>query len=443
MKRFGLSLVIVFAVILSVVFSYYMTKKTEVETLSVENVYAMAVKSGYSGTIDDFTNEFRGAIGNDGRGIIAASVNAMGHLIITYSDMTTADAGPVGGDITVTEGISGEAISYALSSTVSIFSKRSTGDYNVGAGVIYKLDKESGAAYVITNNHVLYDATVGKRIADSDISIYLYGKEYPKFAIKCELVGASVDYDIAVLRIKNSEAIKNSTARPARIADSELISILDPVVAVGNPLGYGISASQGNVNVESENRYLSIAASGGEVFMRVIRFDASINKGNSGGGLYNESGELIGIVTARESEATNLSFAVPSNVAVSVADNIIHYCLATQQTNGRVVKLGIGLEVIDATVKYDPLTEKSAKIETVAVKSVESGSLAERAGISVGDIVKSVSLNGRGTVVTRVYHAPEVNIRAREGDVIVYNILRGGEEIQISITVPSDLAQMP
>ena len=59
MKRFGLSLVIVFAVILSVVFSYYMTKRTEIETLSVENVYAMAVKSGYSGTIDDFTNEFK------------------------------------------------------------------------------------------------------------------------------------------------------------------------------------------------------------------------------------------------------------------------------------------------------------------------------------------------------------------------------------------------
>jgi S1-C subfamily serine protease len=171
------------------------------------------------------------------------------------------DGGPNYENINITSGSNQNllAASKAMLSAVSVICGFELYKYNwngsyagtetsasAGSGVIYKLDKESGAAYIITNNHVLYDSATGTRIADSDISIYLYGKEYPKFATKCELVGASVDYDIAVLRIKNSDVIKNSSARPAKIADSELVSILDPVVAVGNPLGYGISASQRN-----------------------------------------------------------------------------------------------------------------------------------------------------------------------------------------------------
>ena len=132
-----------------------MTRETELKTLSVENVYDMALSSGYNGSLAEFMDAFRGAVGNDGRGIKYAEINAEGHLIITYTDGATVDAGAINvGSVNVTEGMSGEKINLALNSSVSIFAKRNDGNNNVGAGVIYKLDKETGSAIILTNNHV-------------------------------------------------------------------------------------------------------------------------------------------------------------------------------------------------------------------------------------------------------------------------------------------------
>jgi len=444
LRKLGISLLCALVAILSISFSYFMTRNTDT-TLSTETVYSLARENGYEGTLEEFIEEFRGVAGRDGEGITSAHINSDGRLIITYTDGTSVDAGAVSiGTQVITGEISGQSLNYALTSSVSVHSKLGENQYSSGAGVIYKLNKTDGTAYIITNHHVVYNKSQGARVPDSDIWIYLYGMEYPEYSIPVEYVGGSSSYDIAVLKVKGSEVLKNSSAMAAKCGNSELVKLLDTVVAIGNPGGMGIAATRGSVSVESENRYVNITASGGSIFMRIIRFDAAVNKGNSGGGLYNTDGELVGIVTAKDtSENTEgVAYAIPVNVATAVADNILYYCKDTSLENGKVIRLGLGLEVKSVMVRYDEFRDTTVKYEQVVINSVESGSHAERIGLLVGDVVKSVSVDGVAREITGVYQAPEMNLTAREGSVITYTVIRDGSEKTFTMTVPSTLTQI-
>ena len=445
MRKFGISILCAAVAVLAVLFSYFMMRNTDDDTLSAETVYDLAKESGYEGTFQEFIDEFRGVSGKDGAGIASAKVNSKGRLIITYTDGHTVDAGAVNvGSQTVTGEISGLALNYALTSSVSIHSKLSENHYSSGAGVIYKLNKTAGDAYIITNYHVLYNRTSAQRIPDTDISVYLYGMEYPEYAIPVQYVGGSSSYDIAILKISGSEVLKNSSASAIRRGNSELVEVLDTVVAIGNPAGSGISATRGSVSIESENRYVNITASGGSIFMRIIRFDAAVNKGNSGGGLYNADGELVGIVTAKDtSEGTEgVAYAVPVNVAASVADNILHYCDGKAFENGKILKMGLELGVKSVKVLYEETRDCTVKYETVVINSVEAGSYAENLGLAVGDVLKRVSVDGTAREITGVYQAPEMMLDARIGSTIVYTVIRGTSEMNFTLTVPSNLTQI-
>ena len=445
MRKFGISILCAAVAVLAVLFSYFMMRNTDDDTLSAETVYDLAKESGYEGTFQEFIDEFRGVSGKDGAGIASAKVNSKGRLIITYTDGHTVDAGAVNvGSQTVTGEISGLALNYALTSSVSIHSKLSENHYSSGAGVIYKLNKTAGDAYIITNYHVLYNRTSAQRIPDTDISVYLYGMEYPEYAIPVQYVGGSSSYDIAILKISGSEVLKNSSASAIRRGNSELVEVLDTVVAIGNPAGSGISATRGSVSIESENRYVNITASGGSIFMRIIRFDAAVNKGNSGGGLYNADGELVGIVTAKDtSEGTEgVAYAVPVNVAASVADNILHYCDGKAFENGKILKMGLELGVKSVKVLYEETRDCTVKYETVVINSVEAGSYAENLGLAVGDVLKRVSVDGTAREITGVYQAPEMMLNARIGSTIVYTVIRGTSEMNFTLTVPSNLTQI-
>ena len=190
----------------------------------------------------------------------------------------------------------------------------------------------------------------------------------------------------------------------------------------------------------------------GSLFWGIVRFrrEASlcdptpVNSGNSGGGLYNADGELVGIVTAKDTSdaSEGMAYAIPVNVAVSVADNIIHYCNGREAESGKVLKLGLGLGVSSVKILYDEIRECTVKYETVIISSVEQDSHAEALGLAVGDIIKRVSVDGEAREITGVYQAPEMMLAAREGSVIVYTVLRGGEELTFTLTVPSNLTQI-
>ena len=183
------------------------------------------------------------------------------------------------------------AASKAVLSSVSIITTSAA-----GSGVIYEIDKERGEAYIITNYHVVYEQGSKTGIA-SAIKVFLYGMEATEYGIDATYVGGSMNYDIALLHVKGSTVLMESCARAADVADSDKVSILDTAIAIGNPEGNGISATVGYVNVDSEN--ILVSFQGTNVQLRVMRTDAAVNSGNSGGGLFNDKGELIGIVNAK------------------------------------------------------------------------------------------------------------------------------------------------
>ena len=178
--------------------------------------------------------------------------------------------------------------------------------YSTGSGVIFKLDKANGDAYVITNHHVVYDETSNtKNRISPDINLFLYGQEYADYKIPATYVGGSMQYDLAVLKVSASQVLMKSNAIAAEFADSDSVSVLDLAIAIGNPEGETLSATVGYVNVDSEEidnpAIEKTQNSSGNTLntLRVMRIDAAVNHGNSGGGLFNEKGQLIGIVNAK------------------------------------------------------------------------------------------------------------------------------------------------
>lgn len=324
------------------------------------------------------------------------------------------------------------AASKALLSVVSInstFVKNSPyvqpNYYSAGAGVIYSIDKEAGDAYVITNYHVVYDSnsSTDGHIA-KEITLYLYGLHYSEFGISAELVGGSMTYDIAVLKVTDSEILRLSAAAAATVADSSLVRVLDTAIAIGNPEGSGISATLGTVSVDSEYIKINSLDGIGTVEIRVMRIDTAINGGNSGGGLFNAYGELIGIVNAKEisENIDNMAYAIPSNLAVAVAENIIRNC--DGETNKSVYKctLGIAVSVSNISVSYDEELQAVTVVSDVLVSSVDEFGAAY-GNLEVGSIIKTITIRGKSFDIKRIYEVREVLLYASVGDEIVFGII--------------------
>lgn len=309
-----------------------------------------------------------------------------------------------------------------------------------GSGVIYKIDKGKGDAYIITNYHVVYSKGADtENDISNDIKCYLYGQEYEQYAVNASFIGGSMSYDIAVLKVTSSDALRESKAVAAEFADSNNVSILDTAIAIGNPEGLGISATVGAVNVESEYITMRSLDGSGYISIRVLRIDTAVNGGNSGGGLYDDNGRIIGIVNAKVTDSTvdNIGYAIPSNVAKYVADNIIYYDNIDAK-NDSVFRLLIGVEVDvkSAGVNYDTETGKILKYEEVVVGSITAGSACD-GKLAVGDVIKSVVIDGTTYQITRTFNVIDVMLTARSGSSVVFVVNRGGADVEVSIDMSS------
>jgi len=307
-----------------------------------------------------------------------------------------------------------------------------------GSGVIYKLDKSAGDAYIITNYHVVYyaGADTDDDISD-EIKVYLYGMEYAEYAIGATYIGGSPNYDIAVLRVKGSNTIKESNARAAEFADSNDVSVLETAIAIGNPESLGISATVGSVNVDSEELTMSAIVGQGTVTLRVMRIDAAVNGGNSGGGLFNDKGEVIGIVNAKitSSSIDNIAYAIPSNVARNVADNIIYYDTINPDNDSVYrILMGVTVSVSRAYTEYDTETGKVHKREVVVISSVnEAGAASGK--LMKDDVVNSITIDGVTHTVTRTHNVIDAMLAARTTSSVVINVTRGGVQMDVVINL--------
>ncbi len=364
-------------------------------------------------------------------------------------------------EITIT-GDNTNSITYAtakgLRSAVSIyctFERTSSGNsfynprpstqtyYTTGSGVIYQIDA-SGNAFIVTNHHVVYDSSSNTENGISHkIYIYLYGLENEGFAIPATYVGGSANYDLAVLRVDASEVLREAyesgAAEAVSISDSDKVYPGQTTIAIGNPsaeeLG-GISVTSGIVSVDSEYITMTGGTGNSEVSFRVIRTDAPVNSGNSGGGMYNDQGELIGIVNAKisSSDIENIGYALPSNVVRAIADNIIDYCYGKDCESVMRGLLGITVEVSDYDTYLDTQSGLIVRTEEITVHEVNKGGLGESI-LKAGDVVKSITIGKNTITVTRQHHLIDAMLDVRVGDTVSLVIIRDGTETTVSTTI--------
>lgn len=395
------------------------------------------------------------------REISSMEINSLGELIVSYSDGSFQNLGAVAGAGDTTLNIdAGErdvsaATAKGLMSAVSVsckfeknvnygypgFGSGTTTKYSsAGAGVIYRLDKESGSAFIITNYHVVYDKScnTSDKISD-DISVYLYGAESESYAIPAEYVGGSLYYDIAVLRVEDSELLKRSAVCEVTVSDKEA-TVGETAIAVGNPESYGISASLGIVSVDSEHITMTAPDGVSEVTARVIRVDTAVNSGNSGGGLYNGVGELIGIVNAKivDSSVENIGYAIPAPIVTGVADNVIDHCYEKDCKTVMRALLGVTLGSTSSGAAFDTEDGRLEIVETVTAVTVSKSGVAY-GKIEVGDILKSATLNGETVEITRTHHIIDLMLTARTGDTLTVSLLRDGEAKTVAINITADM----
>jgi len=223
----------------------------------------------------------------------------------------------------------------------------------LGSGFI--IDKKG---LVVTNNHVIQGA--------EDIVVSVNGSsEY-----KAKVVGTDPYMDLAVLEIQSDEKFQ-----PVSFGDSDKARIGDWVIAIGNPFGFGGTVTSGIIS--SRNRDIGLTR-----YDDFIQTDASINQGNSGGPLFNLEGKVIGINTAiiapGASGSIGIGFAIPSNPASKVIDQLIKF--------GETKRGWLGVRIQQVTKEIADL-EKLEKATGALVASVSENSPADKAGIKAGDII--------------------------------------------------------
>lgn len=329
---------------------------------------------------------------------------------ITYSDAsspsstTTVSSNESGTGLTTSE-----VAAKASASVVEIVTESTSTQYGMfggtytsqaaGSGVIISKD-----GYIITNNHVVEGA--------DSIKVTTYdNKEY-----NATLVGTDEASDIAVIKVDATDLT------PATIGDSSKLQAGDTAVVIGNPLGtLGGTVTDGIISSPSREMVINNQS------MELIQTNAEINSGNSGGGLFDGNGNLVGIVNAKDSGTTSsgtviegIGFAIPINTAMSVAEELMQY--------GEVVDratLGVYLQEVSSNYyNYTP---------GLYITGTADGSGAEQAGLKAYDrIVKA-----DGTEISSQADLTKVLRDKKVGDTITLTIERQGRQMNVQVTLGS------
>jgi serine protease Do len=267
----------------------------------------------------------------------------------------------------------------------------------LGSGFI--IDKEG---IVVTNNHVIQGA--------EDIFVSVNGsKEY-----KAKILGADPYMDLAVLEIDSDEKFI-----PVSFGNSDKARVGDWVIAIGNPFGFGGTVTSGIIS--SRNRDIGLTR-----YDDFIQTDASINQGNSGGPLFNLDGEVVGINTAiiapGSSGSIGLGFAIPSNPASKVIDQLIKF--------GETKRGWLGVRIQEVTKEIAEV-EKLEKPMGALIASVSENSPADKAGVKAGDII----LEFDGKEVDTMRTLPKLVAQTKVGKKVILKIWRNQKLISKKVLI--------
>ena len=254
--------------------------------------------------------------------------------------------------------------------------------------------------YLVTNHHVIADA--------SRISITLNDRR----ELDATLVGSDERTDVAVLKVNGANFPE------LKVGNVSQLKVGEPVLAIGSPFGFDYSASAGIVSAKSRNM-------SGETSVPFIQTDAALNPGNSGGPLFNQRGEVVG-VNSRIFSGTGgymgLSFSIPIDVAMDVVQQL--------KTNGKVTRsyLGVMLQDIDRNLAE---AYKLPKPEGSLINQVTPKSPAEKAGLKSGDVILKIN----GSSISRTSDLLNVLNRVAPSQTVQLEVLRDDKVRTISATL--------
>lgn len=347
-----------------------------------------------------FAGGFVGArVGNAGNKVVIQQVertdsSAASGTAVSSSGMTTSQVSEMVSPSVVV--ITTEQVVYSQWSWYG----QNQVESGAGSGVIISSD-----GYILTCAHVVSGASqITVTIGDTDYTATVVGKDDTS--------------DVAVLKIDATGLT------PATVGDSDSLSVGDSVLAVGNPLGQlGGTVTSGIVS--ALNRSVTIRGTSSTNTMSLIQMDASVSPGNSGGGLFNMNGELIGLVNAKSSssDAEGLGFAIPINDAIQVAQDL----LENGYVSGRPY---MGITYIAVT---DAQTAAQFNVNAygVYVVDVVQGGPADKAGLKVGDRIVSID----GTEIAQKDDLGTLMQQHTAGDTLSITVARDGQMQTVSLTL--------
>lgn len=262
-----------------------------------------------------------------------------------------------------------------------------------GSGIIFYKDDEK--IYISTNSHVINGVNSVEILIDSK-------------PIKAKFLGKNILADLAIIYLEKKDLEKNgldiNNIKVAKFGDSDSIRIGEKIIAIGNAMGEGNSATEGIISVKNkeitvDNRTLNM-----------IQVDAPINPGNSGGALINTKGEVIGITTAKYARFTveGMSYCIPSNTAKSVIESIM------QEPN----KPYLGIRGIDITSEIS--NNYGLPKIGVIIAYVEKNSVAQKYGLQINDVITMLD----GKSVNNIKELADYLSKHKIGDEIKLHVMR-------------------
>ena len=273
-------------------------------------------------------------------------------------------------------------------------------EHSLGSGVIISSD-----GYILTNNHVIDGAD------EVTVSLGDPRKDYP-----ATLVGRDAKVDVAVLKI-------DATNLPAvTLGDSDQLQVGDVVFAIGNPFGIGMTVTHGIVSA------LGRGGLGIEDYEDFIQTDAPINPGNSGGALVDVQGRIVGLnaaILSQSGQSDGVSFAIPINLARSLAEQIVH--------TGKVDRAFLGVSPQDLS---PDLAAQFGAARGALIADISPHTPAESAGLQRGDVITKVNgediADARNLVLAVTGHAP--------GDAVTLEYLRHGQASTVKVKLTAQPA---
>ena len=359
--------------------------------------------------------------------VVAALVSAalclgVGYMAITEgwvkvpttSSLQHIDSGKSGdGSAPITNGEAVDWAAVADKVSQSVVSIQTTLQNGTAAGSGAIIDEQG---HIVTNNHVISGA--------QNIQVTLSnGQMYT-----AQVTGTDTTTDLAVIQLDDAP----DGLVPVEFADSDTLAVGEPVMAIGNPLGYDDTATTGIVS--ALNRPVSVMDdNNSQIVTNAVQIDAAINPGNSGGPTFNAAGQVIGINSSIASTASSSSeagsigigFAIPSNLVKRVSDEIMK--------DGQATHVALGVTITSDTVEADGVVRGGARITTPSTggKAVVSGSPADKAGLQANDTI--VAFNGNA--VNNNYSLLGFVRAASLGDTVTLTIVRGGKTMDVDVTL--------